>query len=51
MLIDRPPITEGWQLLLMLALGVVVVGLLHRFVRRRVAQAGRDADIRRRGQD
>ena len=41
MLIDRPPITEGWHLLVMLAAGVVVVAILHRLVRRRVAEAKR----------
>jgi hypothetical protein len=41
MLIDRPPITEGWHLLLMLAVGVVAVAVIHRVVRRRVAAARR----------
>lgn len=41
MLIDRPPITEGWHLLVMLALGIVVVAWVHRIVRRRVADARR----------
>lgn len=43
MLIDRPPITAGWHLLLMLALGIVVVAIIHRYVKRRVGEARRSA--------
>ena len=41
MLIDRPPLTEGWHLLVMLIVGVIVVSLIHRLVKRRVAQENR----------
>lgn len=46
MLIDRPPITEGWHLLLMLGVGVIIVAVLHRAVRHRLARAARDAGRR-----
>ena len=36
-LIDRPPLTEGWQLVLMIVAGVVAVAILHRVVRSKVA--------------
>lgn len=36
-IVDRPPVTEGWQLLVMLAIGVAIVGFVHRLVRQRVA--------------
>jgi len=42
MLIDRPPITEGWHLLLLLAVGALVVAALHRHVTRRVDRARRE---------
>lgn len=45
-LIDRPPINEGWHLLVLLAAGVVVVAILHRHVRRQVALIGRKRDAR-----
>ena len=40
-LVDRPPLTEGWHLVVLLAAGVVVVALLHRRVKRQVAQMKR----------
>lgn len=39
--VDRPPITEGWQLLVLLAAGCVVVAVVHRLVKRRVAASRR----------
>ena len=42
-LIDRPPLSEGWHLVATIAVGVVVVALLHREVKRRVARAKRAA--------
>jgi hypothetical protein len=41
MLIYRPPLTEGWHLIAMLLLGVAVVFVIHRFVRRRAAELRR----------
>lgn len=46
-LIDRPPLTEGWQLVLMIAVGVIVVAIVHRIVRRKVAGLERAATRRR----
>lgn len=43
-LIDRPPITEGWHLLVLLGAGVVVVALLHRQIRLRIARAARHSN-------
>lgn len=45
-LTDRPPITEGWHLLLMLAVGVAVVALVHRRVKRQVALLRRRDEAR-----
>lgn len=45
MLIDRPPITQGWQLLAMLALGCVVVAMVHRLVKRRIAEKRRQQAV------
>lgn len=50
MLIDRPPLTEGWHLVVMLIIGVIVVALVHRSVKRRVAEASR-TQPRREDQD
>jgi hypothetical protein len=41
-LVYRPPLTEGWHLLVLLVIGVVVVAVVHRIVRRRVADLHRD---------
>ena len=41
----NPIVTEEWQILLVLAVGVVVVAVLHRIARRIVArQQARDRD-------
>lgn len=45
MLIDRPPLTEGWHLVVMLVLGCVVVGIVHRYVKRRVALGQRGGTL------
>ena len=37
MLIDRPPLTEGWHLIAMLIIGTIVVGIIHRMVKRKLA--------------
>jgi hypothetical protein len=46
-LVDRPPMTEGWHLVVMIAVGAVVVALVHRIVRRKVAIIERNARVRR----
>lgn len=42
-LIDRPPLTEGWHLVLMIVAGGIVAGLMLRWLKRRVARLQRDA--------
>jgi hypothetical protein len=44
MLIYRPPLTEGWHLVAMLLVGVAVVFVIHRLVRRRAAELRRRDD-------
>ncbi len=46
-LIDRPPLTEGWQLVLMIVAGVVAVAIVDRVVRWKVAGLERAARRRR----
>lgn len=40
-LIDRPPLTEGWHLVLLIVAGMIVVAILHWIMRRQVALAQR----------
>jgi len=40
-LIDRPPLTEGWHLVVLIVVGMIVVGILHRIIRRQLALAQR----------
>ncbi len=42
-LIDRLPITQGWHLVVLIVGGAVVVGIIHRYIRRRVARMQREA--------
>lgn len=45
MLIDRPPITEGWHLIAMLIIGCIVVAMVHRAVKRRIAMNRRQHQV------